>query len=100
MLGAHGGRRLLAAAAVAAAVVTSATVGTVRQPQGGFPLFELPASGLHLERATRSGAFVDVVGRRSAFFGFEHQGLEAWVYPMKLLDDLQLSFTLEGYPLE
>ena len=27
-------------------------------------------------------------------------GLEAWVYPLKVLDDFRLSFPLEGYPLE
>jgi glycogen debranching enzyme len=67
---------------------------------GGIPRFALPASGLSLERPTRQGAFVDVVGRRAAFVGYEHRGLEAWVYPMKLLDDLRLGFTIEGYPLE
>jgi glycogen debranching enzyme len=56
--------------------------------------------GLMLERPTRSGAFLDVVGRRAAFVGYEHRGLEAWVYPLKLLDDLQFSFHLDGYPLE
>ncbi|HUG53777.1 MAG TPA: GH116 family glycosyl hydrolase, partial [Vicinamibacteria bacterium] len=44
--------------------------------------------------------FFDVVGRRSAVFGYESRPLEAWVYPLKLIDDFQLSFQLEGYPLE
>jgi glycogen debranching enzyme len=66
----------------------------------GIPRFALPSSGLRLERPTRAGAFVDVIGRRAAFVGYEHRGLEAWVYPMKLLDDLRLGFTIEGYPLE
>jgi glycogen debranching enzyme len=60
----------------------------------------LPASGLSLERPTRAGAFLDVVGRRSAFVGYEHRGLEAWVYPLKLLDDLRFGFRLDGYPQE
>jgi glycogen debranching enzyme len=100
MLGAHPRRRLVLAVTLLAALTGSITAESVRQQQAGIPRFELPASGLRLDRATRSGAFLDVVGRRSAFFGYEHQGLEAWVYPMKLVDDLQLSFTLEGYPLE
>jgi glycogen debranching enzyme len=66
----------------------------------GIPRFQWPSTGLSLERPSRSGAFLDVVGRRSAFFGYEHRGLEAWVYPLKLVDDLELGFTLEGYPLE
>ena len=64
------------------------------------PRFPLPASGLRLERPTQGGAFFDVVGRRSAAFGYENRALEAWVYPLKLVDDFELSFRLEGYPLE
>jgi len=100
MLEAHARPRLVLAATIIAALVGSKTAESVRQQQAGIPRFDLPASGLRLDRAARSGAFLDVVGHRSAFFGYEHQGLEAWVYPMKLVDDLQLSFTLEGYPLE
>jgi glycogen debranching enzyme len=66
----------------------------------GIPRFDFPRSGLELERPTRSGAFFDVVGRRSAVFGYENRPFEAWVYPLKLLDDFRLSFQLEGYPLE
>ena len=36
----------------------------------------------------------------AAAFGYEHRALEAWVYPMKLLDNFHLSFKIEGYPLE
>ncbi|MDQ3803316.1 MAG: amylo-alpha-1,6-glucosidase, partial [Acidobacteriota bacterium] len=62
--------------------------------------FALRKSGLELERRTQAGSFYDVVGRRSAAFGYEHRGLEAWVYPLKILDDFELSFRVEGYPLE
>src|SRR5947209_2402456 len=61
--------------------------------------FPMPKSGLELERPVRPGAFFDVVGRRSALFGYETRGLEAWVDPLKLVDDFRLSFRLEGYPL-
>ncbi|HKY29931.1 MAG TPA: GH116 family glycosyl hydrolase [Pyrinomonadaceae bacterium] len=61
--------------------------------------FTLRKSGLELERRTQAGAFVDVVGRKSAVLGYEHRGLESWVYPMKILDDFELSFKIEGYPL-
>jgi glycogen debranching enzyme len=64
------------------------------------PRFPLAASGLELSRPTRAGAFFDVVGRRSALFGYEHRGLEAWVWPIKLLDSLELSFRLRGYPID
>jgi len=53
-----------------------------------------------LDRPTHAGAFFDVVGRRSAIFGYENRSFEAWVYPLKILDDFSLSFRLEGYPLE
>ena len=64
------------------------------------PRFNLASSGLELERQTNPAAFFDVVGRRSAIFGFENRGFEAWVYPLKLFDDFNLSFQIEGYPLE
>jgi glycogen debranching enzyme len=60
----------------------------------------LRKSGLELERAALAGAFYAVAGRRAAAFGYEHRALEAWVYPMKILDDFRLSFQIEGYPLE
>src|ERR1044072_9228582 len=65
-----------------------------------LPKFVLRKSGLELERRTQAGSFYDVVGHRSAAFGYEHRALEAWVYPLKILDDFELSFRVEGYPLE
>ena len=62
--------------------------------------FAFRKSGLELERTTRAGAFYSVTGRRAAAFGYEHRPLEAWVYPLKILDDFKLSFNIEGYPLE
>ncbi|MGI8734292.1 MAG: amylo-alpha-1,6-glucosidase [Pyrinomonadaceae bacterium] len=71
------------------------------QPKNPFtPKFIFRKSGLELERRTQAGTFFDVVGHRSAVLGYEHRGLESWVYPMKLLDDFELSFRIEGYPLE
>lgn len=61
---------------------------------------ELPKSGLRLERRSQSGSFYDVVGRKSALLGYEHKSAEAWVYPLKVLDQFDLGFRLEGYPLE
>jgi glycogen debranching enzyme len=66
----------------------------------GLQKFDLKSSGLRLSRAVTPAAFFDVVGRRSAAFGYEGRPFEVWVYPMKLLDDFRLSFALEGYPLE
>jgi glycogen debranching enzyme len=69
------------------------------ESQRAVPRAELPATSLALSRGLTTGAFFDVVGRRSAVFGYEGRPLEAWVYPLKVLDDFQLSFKLEGYPL-
>jgi hypothetical protein len=60
----------------------------------------MPISGLQLHRPTHPGSFFDVVGRRAAFFGYENREMEAWVYPLEILDGLALSFQLAGYPLE
>ena len=81
----------------AAAAAASASLDP---PAAGIPRFDLPRSGLELERPTRPGAFFDVVGRRSAVFGYENRPFEAWAYPLKLVDDFKLAFRLEGYPLE
>lgn len=61
--------------------------------------FALNGSGLELERASRAGAFYDVVGRKSAMFGYEHRSAEAWAYPLKVLGDLDIAFHIENYPL-
>ncbi len=65
-----------------------------------MPRFPLSSNGLQLDRPAHSGAFFDVVGRRSALFGYEGRSFEAWVYPLEVLDGFALSFRLEGYPLE
>jgi glycogen debranching enzyme len=64
------------------------------------PRFAPSRSGLELVRPTQRGRFLDVVGRRSALFGYENRPLEAWVYPLKLVDDFALSFRLRDYPLD
>src|ERR1043165_7879198 len=61
--------------------------------------FELKESGLTLQRRTQTGTFFDVVGHKSVVLGYENRAMEAWVYPLKILDDFECSFTIEGYPL-
>ena len=61
--------------------------------------FALPPPALTLARGLTTGAFFDVVGRRSAAFGYEGREFEAWIYPLKVLDRFQLSYQIEGYPL-
>ncbi|HEY5908251.1 MAG TPA: amylo-alpha-1,6-glucosidase [Vicinamibacteria bacterium] len=62
--------------------------------------FPLDKSGLEITARAQRSRFLDVVGRRSAFFGYEGRPLEAWVYPLKLVDDFELSFRLRDYPQE
>ena len=66
----------------------------------GVPRFPLEKSGLEITATAQRTRFLDVVGRRSAFFGYEGRPWEAWVYPLKLVDDFELSFRLRDYPLE
>jgi glycogen debranching enzyme len=100
-------RRAHAGATTLAALALAAVAGAADKPKApakprpaDVARFPFAASGLELARPTRPGVFFDVVGRRSAVFGYENRGLEAWVYPLKLIDDFRLSFRLEGYPLE
>ena len=80
--------------------ISTTLVAAEPAASGLVPRFELGRSGLDLSRHTETGTFFDVVGRRAAVFGYENRTLEAWVYPLKLVDDFKLSFQLEGYPLE
>jgi glycogen debranching enzyme len=81
--------------------IFSVNVGAEAQMSAATtPKFNLKKSGLELERRAQAGTFFDVVGRRSAVAGYENRSFEAWVYPLKILDDFKLSFRLEGYPLE
>jgi hypothetical protein len=68
------------------------------QTANGVPRFRLESPALMLTRGLTTGAFFDVVGRRSAVFGYEGRSAEIWVYPLKVLDGFELRYRLEGYP--
>lgn len=75
-------------------------VNTTAQTENQFiPKKDLPNSRLKLGRRTQNGSFYDVIGRKSAAFGYEHRNMEAWIYPLKILDDFALEFQIEGYNL-
>jgi len=63
------------------------------------PRFPMGASGLVLERPAHASAFFDVTGRRAALFGYEGRAMEAWVYPIQIVDDFSLAFQIEGNPI-
>lgn len=76
------------------------SVSVTAQTSGGFiAKTSLPKSRLELTRRTQNGSFYDVIGRKSAAFGYEHRNMEAWVYPLKIIDDLEFYFKIEGYNL-
>ena len=93
-------RRAFPTLAVLVGCVTSPCVGSAAAQDGFVPRFAIEASGLELRADARRGRFLDVVGRRSALFGYEGRPLEAWVYPLKLVDDLAFAFRLKDYPVE
>lgn len=76
------------------------SIDTIAQTENQvIPKKSLPNSRLQLSRRTQNGSFYDVIGRKSAAFGYEHRNMEAWVYPLKILDDFALEFQIEGYNL-
>ncbi|PAP75431.1 amylo-alpha-1,6-glucosidase [Rubrivirga marina] len=80
-------------------LVLLAVSASAQVPDGLVPRFAFPESGPLLERTTTTGAFFDVVGGRSAVFGYENRPFEAWVYPLKIFEDARLTFNLEAYPV-
>jgi len=93
--------RLLFAGAVAASVGVVALAGGQQAPPAAQTMrIPMRSGGVELHRPSHAGAFFDVAGRRSALFGYENRTAEVWVYPLEVLDELSLSFRLEGYPLE
>lgn len=81
-------------------VITGAMSDSAAQTKQLPAKFSLPKSGLELSRRTQTGSFYDVVGRKAAFLGYEHRAAEAWIYPLKILDQMEFGFRVEGYPLE
>jgi hypothetical protein len=49
-----------------------------------------------MARSPRPWEFLDVPGKQAAWLGHEDGTLEAYVYPLKLIDRFQLTFTVEG----
>jgi glycogen debranching enzyme len=80
-------------------VGATTTQAQVEKDKSLLRKFDLKESGLTLERRTQPGTFFDVVGHKSAALGYENRALEAWVYPLKILDNFECLFTIEGYPL-
>ncbi|HSR66353.1 MAG TPA: GH116 family glycosyl hydrolase [Acidobacteriota bacterium] len=54
------------------------------------------APHLRIERTARPWEFMNAVGPHAAILGKESGHFEAWVYPLGILDDFHLDFTLGG----
>jgi len=50
--------------------------------------------------ATQPARFIAVHGRRSAFFGYSADGLEAWAYPLQILSSFSVAFAHQGATTE
>lgn len=102
-ISATGGLAALVLAAFALFLMVSGDAAISAQTPAAAPRlierFQMPASGPVLERPSRAGTFIASIGARAAALGAEHRPFELWVWPLKIVDDLDVGFSLEGYPL-
>src|SRR6476659_8568789 len=68
---------------------------------GCVPAQELRAQNelvkkLEISRPARPWEFLAAVGKRAGLLGNESGKVEAWVYPLKILRDLQLTILTQG----
>jgi glycogen debranching enzyme len=67
------------------------------QTDAAVARFEIPTSSLQLSGDVRSGAYLGVMGRRSAWLGSEMGRAELWVHPLKLAGRFELAFRIPDY---
>jgi glycogen debranching enzyme len=79
-----------------ALLALAGSTGPVRA-QRGVPRFDPGANPLALSGPARPGAYLADQGRRAALFGTETGAFEAWVWPVKLVRDLDLAFRIPEY---
>ena len=77
-----------------AAGQASAPAAPVPQP---IPRFAREPNPVALVGPARPSRYAEASGRRAAFLGREDGSFEAWVYPLKVLHDLNLSFGTAAY---
>ncbi len=71
--------------------------GQAAPPSGVIPRFARQANPIALAGPARPARYMEASGRRAAFLGREDGGFEAWVYPLKVLHDFNLSFGVAAY---
>jgi hypothetical protein len=92
--------RMLATAAVCLTLGSACAAEVQSQsapPPPDIPKFVIRHNPIELSQPVRRGKYVEAAGRRAVLMGREEGLFEAWVYPMKIVRDLRLSFTVEGY---
>ena len=82
---------------VGAAVCLSGAAGAVAGQAVTVPRFEPAANPIELVGPARGGMYVGDEGRRAAVFGLETGAFEVWVWPVKLVRDLDLAFHIPEY---
>src|SRR5258708_8988560 len=75
-------------------LVVFAYGGINAQQQSTLSDHAAQAGPRELSRPARPWEFLDAVGKHSALLGNESGKFEAWVYPLKILRDLDVSFVL------
>lgn len=77
-------------------------VPTSSRAQDGLSRFPLGVNPLTISGEARPGVYLADQGRRAALLGTETGAFEAWVWPVKLVRDLDLAFRIPEYdePIE
>jgi len=86
--------RWLMVVLVATTVAPSAQMAA---PGSTIPRFAFDPNPIALIGEAQGGRFMEASGREAAFLGHEDGSFEAWVYPLKILHDFDLSFGVAAY---
>jgi glycogen debranching enzyme len=86
---------------LALTVCISGPLAAPRQTPTKSPLavarFDRGVNPIALAGPARAPRYMEASGRRAAFLGREDGSFEAWVYPLKVLHDFNLSFGVAAY---
>ena len=74
-----------------------ATGAKAAAPVVTIPRFPRAANPIALTGPARPERYMEASGRKAALLGREDGSVEAWVYPLKVLHDLRLSFGVPEY---
>ncbi len=69
-------------------------------PTASLPLvkkFTIADNTIQISQPVRHGKYIESAGRRAALMGREEGLFESWVYPMKIVHNLRLVFSVDGY---